>query len=111
MKLKLLVVTSTFPRWQNDTDPPFVYELSRRLTDTFDITVHAPHYPCAQTREIMDGMDIHRFRYFFASFEKLAGSTGILPTLHHNKLYYGLVPFFLLAQFFFSTAAGSKDTS
>lgn len=100
MKPKLLVFTSTFPRWQNDTDPPFVYELSRRLTDTFDITVHTPHYPGAKTRDVMERMNIHRFRYFFAPFEKLAGSTGILPTLRHNKLYYGLVPFFLLAQFF-----------
>jgi len=45
-------------------------------------------------------MSVHRFRYFFSYFEKLAGSTGILPTLRKNKLYYGLVPFFLLAQFF-----------
>jgi glycosyltransferase involved in cell wall biosynthesis len=100
MKPKLLVLTSTFPRWSEDTDPPFVYELSRRLTDTFDVTVHAPHYPGAKTRETMGGMYIHRFRYSFAPFERLAGSTGILPTLHYNKLYYGLVPFFLLAQFF-----------
>ncbi len=99
MKLKLLVFTSTFPRWQNDTDPPFVYELSRRLIDSFDVTIHAPHYPGSKTSEKMEGMDIHRFRYFFSPFEKLAGATGILPTLIHHKLYYGVIPFFLLAQF------------
>ena len=44
-KQKLIVVTSTFPRWKNDTDPPFVYKLSKRLSDTFDIIIHAPHYP------------------------------------------------------------------
>jgi len=98
-KPKLLVVTSTFPRWENDTDPPFVYELSKRLTDLFDITVHTPHFPGAETKEVMAGIRIHRFRYFFAPFEKLAGSTGILPTLRRNKLYYVLVPFFLMAQF------------
>jgi glycosyltransferase involved in cell wall biosynthesis len=100
MKPKILVFTSTFPRWQNDTDPPFVYELSKRLTADFDVIVHTPHYCGALPRETMDGMQIHRFRYFIPQFEKLAGSTGILPTLRHNKLYYGLVPFFLLAQFF-----------
>jgi len=99
MKAKLLVLTSTFPRWQNDTDPPFVYELSKRLTDCFEVSVLAPHYPGAKTEEIMDEMYIHRFRYFIAPFERLAGSTGILPTSRHNKLYYGLVPLFLLAQF------------
>ena len=30
MKPRILVFTSTFPRWQNDTDPPFVYELSKK---------------------------------------------------------------------------------
>lgn len=98
MKPKLLILTSTFPRWQNDTDPPFVYELSRRLTDTFEVFIHAPHYPDAKTRETMDSMHVHRFRYFIKSFEKLAGATGILPTLKHNKLYYLIIPFFLLSQ-------------
>ncbi len=100
MKPHIIVVTSTFPRWKNDTDPPFVYELSRRLTDSFDVTVHTPHYPGAQRRETMGGMKIHRFRYFFGPFERLAGSIGILPTLRSNKLYLLLVPFFMFAQFF-----------
>lgn len=98
MKKKLLVLTSTFPRWQNDTDPPFVYELSSRLTDEFDVTVLAPHYPGAEKKEIMSGMQVCRFRYFFEKLEILAGSTGILPTLKHNRLYYLLVPFFLTGQ-------------
>lgn len=99
-KLKLLVVTSTFPRWEDDTDPPFVYELASRLVDTCDIIVHTPHYYKARTREVMSGMQVHRFRYFFSYFEKLAGSTGILPSLKNNRLYFGLVPFLIVAQFF-----------
>jgi len=100
MKPKLLVLTSTFPRWKNDTDPPFVYDLSSRLSDYFYVCVHAPHYPGAKAKESMDGINVHRFRYFFSPFEKLAGSTGMLPTLRRNRLYYGLVPFFMTAQFF-----------
>jgi len=100
MKPKLLVVTSTFPRWQNDTDPPFVHELSKRLTDTFDVTVHTPHYPGSRTNEQMGGMRIHRFRYFFAPYERLAGGQGIVPKMRRNKLYCLLLPFFLCAQFF-----------
>lgn len=100
MKPKLLVVTSTFPRWPNDTDPPFVYELSRRLTDAFDVTVHTPHYPGSLKDEQIAGMRIHRFRYFFAPFERLAGGQGIVPKMRRNKLYYLLLPIFLCAQFF-----------
>ncbi|SDO99744.1 glycosyltransferase [Desulforhopalus singaporensis] len=99
-KPKLLVVTSTFPRWKEDTDPPFVYELSRRLTKKFDVIVHTPHYPGALRKENLENISVYRFRYFWTRYEKLAGSTGILPTLKSNRLYYGLVPFFLFAQFF-----------
>ncbi len=98
-KPKLIVVTSTFPRWKNDTDPPFVYELSKRLAYTFDVTIHTPHYPGAKTKEMMDGMEVQRFRYFPAPYEKLAGSIGMLPTLQQNRLYYAVVPFFLFFQF------------
>ena len=34
---KILVLASTFPRWANDTTPPFVFELEKRLTHDFDI--------------------------------------------------------------------------
>lgn len=100
MKPRLLVITSTFPRWKDDTDPPFVYELSRRLTSDFDVVVHTPHYHGSLPHEMMDGMHIHRFRYFSSQFEKLAGGQGIVPKLRRNKLYYLLLPFFLIAQFF-----------
>ena len=70
-KKKLLVTTSTFPRWKNDTDPPFVYELSRRLTNYFDISVLTPNYPGAHTREeINKALD---------AIQEKFGSTAILP--------------------------------
>lgn len=97
-KRTLLVLSSTFPRWENDTDPPFVYELSRRLVADFDVHVLVPNYPGAKTMETMAGMKIHRFRYFFSPLEKLAGSSGILPTLRKNRLYYLLIPFFIIGQ-------------
>ncbi|MBU0484982.1 MAG: glycosyltransferase [Proteobacteria bacterium] len=99
MRKKLIVFTSTFPRWKDDTDPPFVYELSRRLVSDFEVHVLAPNYPGALRAETMDGMEVHRFRYFWSCFEKLAGSSGILPTLKKNKLYYLLIPFFIMAEF------------
>ena len=87
-KKNLLIVTSTFPRWKNDTDPPFVFELAKRLTDAFNITVLAPNYPGALADETVEEIKIHRFRYFLKKFEILAGSEGILPTLKKNRLFY-----------------------
>lgn len=96
---KILVLASTFPRWQGDTMPPFVYELSRRLTQQFDVHLLAPSYPGAASAEEMDGIHVHRFRYFFRRWEKLAGGDGILPTLKHNRVYYLVVPFFILGEY------------
>ena len=96
MKPTIVVITSTFPRWENDNDPPFVFELCKRLVDEFDIHVSTPMYPGAMRYQCLDGVHVHRFRYFFPRFERLAGSTGILPTISQNRLYWILVPFYVL---------------
>jgi glycosyltransferase involved in cell wall biosynthesis len=105
---RLLVLTSTFPRWANDSSPPFVFELSKRLTDDFEVTVLAPHYPGAPVREEREGLQIHRFRYFWERFETLAGEKAILPALRANRLNYLLLPFFLAAQFFAALRLAGK---
>ena len=51
LKKKLLVLTTTYPRWQGDTGPAFVHYLSRDLQDAFDVHVLAPHTP-AQCRPL-----------------------------------------------------------
>ncbi|HUX62987.1 MAG TPA: glycosyltransferase family 4 protein [Sulfuricella sp.] len=95
---KVLVLTSTFPRWEGDNEPPFVFELCRRLSADFDVWVLAPHAPCAETRETLSGLTVVRFRYFFEWGETLAYRGGILANLRSNRLCYLLVPLFLVCQ-------------
>lgn len=95
---RLLVLTSTFPRWKGDREPPFVYELSRRLVKDFDVWVLAPHAPGALLRENWDGLNVVRFRYFFEPLEVLAYQGGILANLRRNSLSYLLVPLLMGAQ-------------
>jgi len=97
-KPRLLVLTSTFPRWMGDHEPPFVFELARRLTTRFDVTVLAPHAPGARVDEMMDGVKVHRFRYAPAPLEQLAYDGGIPVKLRRKRLLVGLVPVFLVAQ-------------
>lgn len=98
-KPRLLVLTSTFPRWVNDVEPPFVFELSRRLTDTFDITVLTPRAPGSREQETLEGLHVIRFPYFIRSQENLAShGGGILNRLRANPLNYRLVPPFLIGQ-------------
>ena len=98
-KKTVLVFSSTYPRWKNDTSPPFVHELSKRLVEDFNIIVLAPHYPGALTREKMEGVQIIRYRYFWSKFEILAGETSILPTLKRKKYLCFILPFFILSGF------------
>ena len=98
-RLRVLVLTSTFPRWENDTEPAFIFELSRRLTVSFDVTVLSPRTPGSKRKENMAGLRVIRFPYFFSQWEKLAmHGGGILNQLKTNPAYYLMVPFFLLGQ-------------
>lgn len=96
---KILVLASTFPRWENDTEPAFVLELSRRFCEDCEVTVLVPRTPGSKKQETMAGMRIIRFPYFIQRFEKLAMSGGgILNRLKTNPLYYLMVPIFLAGQ-------------
>lgn len=93
------MLTSTFPRWENDVEPPFVYELCRRLADSgCSIDVLAPHAPGSNTREKIAGLCVYRYRYSLEKLEKLAYEGGIMASLKQHKWRYLLVPGFLLAQ-------------
>ena len=88
-KKRILVLTSTFPRWKNDHTPPFIFELEKRLVKDFEIHILAPHYQGAKKEEMMEGLHIHRFQYFWpVKLQKLCYEGGILPNLKKNKLLY-----------------------
>lgn len=97
---RILVLTSTFPRWKGDEDPPFVFELCNRLRTHFQIHVLAPHCPGTKTEEYLSGIYIKRFRYFFKPWERLAYQGGILSKLKHHPWKLGLLPFFFLGELF-----------
>lgn len=97
-KPRLLVLTSTFPRWEGDSEPPFVFELSRRLADDYEIWVLAPHAPGARLREQIAGLNIVRYRYLPQRFENLAYEGGITAKLRKTPANYLAIPFFFLFQ-------------
>ena len=100
MKKKILVLSSTFPRWYNDHEPPFVYELSRRFTDIYDVHVLAPHAAGIENHETLANLSIHRFRYAPESLEILAYNGGIANNLKLQPLKYLLVLPFLIGEYF-----------
>lgn len=94
---RLLVLTSTYPRFPGDPQPAFVHELARRLADRFEIDVVAPHAPGLAREEVLDGVRIHRFRYAPGRLEDLAYDGGMLNRLRARPLRWLLVPPYLVA--------------
>lgn len=97
-KPTLLVTTSTFPRWKGDSEPRFVYDLSRRLTETFNVVVLAPHAAGAKVDEMWDGMQVYRYRYAPVAWETLAYNGGLSANLKQNRWNALLLPLFFIGQ-------------
>lgn len=93
---RLLVLASTYPRWAGDPEPGFVHELARRLAGDFEVTVLCPHARGAKCREVMDGVQIHRYRYAPVCLEGLVNDGGIVTNLRRQPWKWLLVPGFLI---------------
>lgn len=107
---RLLVLASTYPRWQGDPEPGFVHELSRRLTDDFQVTVLCPHAEGAQSREIMDGIEVVRYRYAPQKFETLVNGGGVVTNLHNARWKWLLVPSFVISQAWMTWVICRRDS-
>ena len=95
----LLVLASTYPRWADDHEPGFVHELAKRLTDRFHVIAVVPSSPGAAAREILDGVEVIRYRYAPRRLETLVNNGGIATNLHRSPWKWLLVPGFLLGQY------------
>jgi len=96
-KIRVLVVSTTFPRWEGDSGPaPFVFDLAKNLVSSFEVIVLAPHYPGASVHEAWNGMEIFRFRYLPENWEFLGDGQGLQNHFRKSlKAKIALVAFFI----------------
>lgn len=99
--MRIVITTSTFPRWDGDIQSPFVYELARHLTKRGHyVYLIAPHSQAAKSFEVLDNIHVYRFRYFFpASLQKLCYGAGMLPNIKASFLAKIQVLPFVIFQF------------
>ena len=98
LKKRILVTTTTFPSFlENDSTPPFVYELSKRLAkkEDLEIIVSTPYVKNSKEYEEKDDLKIYRYKYGFTALRDGA----ILPNIKKNKLLIFQVPFFIFFSF------------
>ncbi len=98
---KLLITASTFPRWQNDTEPRFILDYAQAMTEYFDVTVLAPVAIGAKDTETMGNVQVIRYHYFpIHRWETLCYPGAIVPRIKEKKIRGLLVPFLFLALYF-----------
>lgn len=80
--MKILVVSTSFPRWPRDSFAPFILKHCRNLHDAgWEVYVLVPHYAGLPLKEDWDGIRIMRFRYFIERFQDWPYKGGILPQI------------------------------
>lgn len=100
-KKRLLVTASTFPRWEGDTEPRFVLDLCKYLTEWFDVTALVPAAPGAKEKECLEGVKVIRYHYFpVHKWETLCYPGAIVPRIKEKKIRIFLVPLLFLALYF-----------
>lgn len=94
---KLLIVSSTFPRYKNDHMPRFIHDLGQALCAHFsEVHVLAPGAKGAKKSEDMSGMKIHRYTYMYpGKLQVLAYDLGMIQNLKKYPWAWLTVPFFL----------------
>lgn len=92
------MLASTFPRWRGDPEPGFVQELAKRMTGQFRVLALVPGAPGAPRRELMDGVEVVRFRYAPHRLQTLVNDGGIVTNLKRRPWKWLLVPAFGLSQ-------------
>lgn len=85
---RICLLTSNFPRWDGDATTPFVLHLAQDLIKLgWQVEVLAPHAPGAARHEVLHGVPVWRFRYFWPeSQETVCYRGGALINLRKRPM-------------------------
>lgn len=99
--LKILHIVTMFPR--NESDYGIAPWLVGYLQQLESMGVHnvvlAPSYR-GLGNQVVRGIEVKRFRYFFRRFENLTHEVNAVTRIRQNPLYFFCVPFLIIAGYF-----------
>lgn len=72
-KHRICILASNAPRFKGDYSSPWLLELGSNFLNDYgeSVSLVVPHYPGAKNFEVIDGVQIFRFRYMLESLELL----------------------------------------
>lgn len=84
----ILVLTSTYPRWDGDDTPAFVADFAHHLSLKLDnVYVLAPHFLGAKHFESHDAVHVKRIHYFIPGGETIFYGGGGITKIKKTPLY------------------------
>ena len=96
--MRILVITSSFPRFSGDSSGAFILNLCKELQKLgLDIEVMAPHDFGCNRHGMWGGIQVSRFPYFYPlRFQRLCYGAGILKNMKESPVAFAQLPFFVL---------------
>lgn len=95
--MKILFLTSSYPRGPEDTASVFLRYLADYLSDSgVEMHILAPGDTGSGTT-VEGKVTVHRFRYFPGKWQRLAYGSGMLPNLKRAPWLWFQVPFYVLS--------------
>jgi glycosyltransferase involved in cell wall biosynthesis len=94
--MKILVVSTSFPRGPGDSLSPFIWEYCLGLKKRgWNVTALVPHHKGLKREEIWDDIRVTRFKYLPERYEDLAYTGGIMPGLKSRPWTVFKIPLFI----------------
>ena len=108
--MKILMITSKFPRFAGDTQPGFVYEFVEAIHKLgHEVAVVAPHDKGAAKQGVINSIPVYRFQYFWpAKLQKVSYGPGIPANVQGNLLTKIQFPFFVLSEILLARQIAKK---
>ncbi len=99
--MRVCILTTSFPLYEGIAVGIHVVEQARHLVKLgIDVDVLAPHHQGAKRYEVIDGVQVHRFRYMWPEkWQTLCYGAGIPTNLKNSFWAKAQLPFLLIALF------------
>lgn len=109
-EVKILITSSTFPRFKDDSTPGFILDLCKNIQTwaRAECFVLAPQSEGSLLYENLEGIKVKRYRYIYPDFLAQISGHGIVAKIKKNKSLILLVPLFFFFQFI-STVIAIKN--
>lgn len=95
-----MVITTSYPRFVNDVEAggSFIEKLYHNLIDDFDVTVLAPYTDGVNNFNLINDLNVYRYKFIPFNIGKLINNNGLTQTLSSNKWKICLIPFLVIFQ-------------